>query len=358
MRAVLIPALLAAALAGCATEEPLTCPEDFDLVDGACLHAGPDTTGLSVLPGDLTLTTAASLAEFCAEHNAILGDLTIKVPDATDLAGLQCLRRVGGSLQMDDMHALQTASLPWLEQVHGDLYVQGNPALVTLDLPRLHLVGGGMAFQYNELLSQLVLPALEQGGGFLAVYRSGVERISMPALRRLGGETRNASDVLYIRINLELTDVSFPALEYINGVLKISSNDVLESVSMPALHEIAGGAYISFSTGFRELTLMPEIIGGFLYLKHSHLRRFSLPCLESVGGDLAFNFNERLEVFHLPRLASVGGFVNFQTNPVLPQDQVDDLVDQLAGAIGGPTMTGDNGPPGGTPEAPPACVHD
>jgi hypothetical protein len=296
------------------------------------------------------------MASFCDSWNAVYGDLIVHAQDAEDLAGLACVQHVAGDLRLDDLPSLTAIELPWLRTVGGQLTVQGDPALASLSLPRLRGVGGGIAFQYLPQLGALELPALQVGGSFLAVYQSGMTSLSFPALTSLGAEQRRAEDVLYLRINRNLETAAFPRLEWLAGVLKVSSNDALTGLTFDALAEIGGGAYISFSNVFRELTLPPRTIDGFLYLQHSHLERFSLPCLESVTADLAVNDNVDLGALHLPLLASVGGRFDVQQNPQLPQDAVDALLAQLT-SLGGPSIVSGNGPPGPMPGGPPCGLR-
>lgn len=333
------------------------CDDGFEPAGAVCVQR-PTTSGLRIHEGDLRFNDVGALQDFCADANAVLGNVQVRVVDAEHLDALGCLRRVSGSLRLDDMAGLERLSLPALEHVGRGLFVQGNPRLSTLELPRLADVGGAVAVQYNPALAQVELPSLHTVGRFVAVYANGIRRVSFPVLERVGADDLRAEDVFYVRVNLFLKEISAPKLAWVAGVVKISSNDSMLRIHLPALEEVGSGIYVSFSQSFRELTLPTRDIGGFLYLQHSHLQRLSLPCLEDVVGDVAVNFNENLTQLDLPRIESVGGFVNIQTNPRLPEDQIEEILDLLDGNVGAPSQVGANGPPTGERSAAPPCGLD
>lgn len=334
------------------------CPDGFDRDSaGLCLER-PTTSGYRLHEGDLRFTSADEVEQFCTEANAVIGDVEVRIADAEDLDALSCLRRVSGDLRLDDMPALRRLSLPWLEEVGRSLYVQGNPVLQSLELPRLASTGRALAVQYNGQLGELDLPVLTAVGSYVAVYSNGVRRVHFPVLREVGGQGLKAEEVFYVRVNQRLKEIEAPRLAWVAGVVKISSNDRMLRIRLPALAEVGSGVYISFSQRFEELVLPTRRVQGFVYLQHSHLRRFSMPCLEDVVGDLMLHFNEDLTQVDFPRLASVGGMVNIQTNAALPRDQIDALLEQLDGAMGAPAQTMGNGPDTGPVEPAPPCGLD
>jgi hypothetical protein len=346
---------LVAALAACSV--PATdCPANYAAdATGNCLQSEAEATILVLYDGDLELHTAEEMAEFCSAYNAIGGNLAVAPDtDVVDLAPLNCLLAVGGHLDLNEVALLEVAELSGLVQVGGDFYIQGNDSLAEIRLPALRRVGGAMAIQYNFELLALQMPLLESVEGLLHVYKNGLLRVYLPALRSVGdplwldwvaGESVFFhDDVLYIRVNPELEEIDLPQLEWVAGTLKISSNDMMTSVQIPSIRQIGTGLYVSFSEDCREVSLPVEEIHGFLYLQNTRLTSFSLPELTHVGTNIAVNHNHLLETLEFPQLAHVGGPFDVRDNPELPTSAVADLIDAIGEAnIGGQILNSGNG---------------
>lgn len=340
----------------CEELPPLECPEGFEEDDlGNCLELPPEST-LEVLVGSLRIDSEEAMDEFCASYNAITGDLTVDVPHLVDTSGLSCLRRVGASLHLVDMEALESVELPLLDQVGADLYVQGNPVLTSLQLPALRRVERALVIQYLPSLDEVVLPELTRVGHFLSVYRTGALRVHLPLLTTIGdphwltptGEyiADYASSVFYIRVNTELEELSAPLLETVSGVVKISSNTMLQQVDLPLLRRIGGGLYLSFGEHLPSFELpMLESLEGFLYLQRSPVTRFSLPQLRRIIADFYVQYNESLSLLELPELSLVGGAFFITNNPSLPASEIDALLESIGESnIAGPINIHANGP--------------
>lgn len=333
------------------------CPEGYsEDGEGNCLQQAAEATELQLYEGDLEVESTEELEAFCSEFNAVSGNVELVTSSAIGhLDGLDCLLAVGGHLHIDELSALEAVDLPALVQVGGDLYIQGNNSLSSIQLPSLERVGGAVAIQYNFELQDLEAPALWEIGGLLHVFKTGLPRLHLPALEFVGspewqdwvpGEpiTYN-DDLLYIRVNTELQEIDLPQLQWIAGVLKISSNDVMTSVSMPSLRQLGGGLYVSFSESCREVSLPLEEVRGFLYLQHTWQTSFSLPELTSVWGDFSVDHNHLLELVEMPQLGYVGGMFSVTDNPQLPGSLVDGLIDTIGEEnINGPIHTAGNGP--------------
>jgi len=344
-------------LLGCSTpEEPDTpsCDPGYSLSsEDLCLEE--EQVALRVFEGDQDFYSTDDLASFCADYNAIMGNLVVRIPDASDIEALSCLRKVGGHLRLDDMPELVDLSLPLLDEVNGDLNIQANKKLERINLPVLYRVGGATSLQYLHQLTDLSLPVLEEIGGFLAIYNTGVSSIDLEELVSIGEFEVEVTQLFYIRVNSNLTHINLPKLERVAGVMKISSNHELISISMPELKWLGIGFYLSWTTALEEATFYVEDISGFFYLQHTEMGAFSMPCLTRVGGLFAINMNHGLSEFHFPALQEVGGSFDVQHNPLLPSNLVDELVDQLEIGPQGPPRLGDNGPDDFDAAPPPVC---
>jgi hypothetical protein len=334
-------------------EIPL-CEPGYSLSgDSLCLEETQEE--LRVLEGDQEFRSVSELASFCADYNAIMGNLVVRAPDVSDLEDLSCLRKVGGHFRLDDMPELLDLSLPVLAEVNGDLNIQANTGLERISLPVLYRVGGATALQYLPELGELSLPALQEIGGFLAIYNTAVSEIELEELVSIGDFDVEVRQLFYVRVNSNLTHINLPQLERVAGVMKISSNHQLVSISMPVLKRLGVGFYLSWTTALEEATFYIEDIAGFFYLQHTKMGSFSMPCLTRVGGLFAINMNENLGAVHLPALREVGGYFDVQHNPLLPSNLVDELVEQLETGPQGPPRLGDNGPEDFDSGPPPVC---
>ena len=238
-----------------------------DGVDSDC--SGSDATSLATAPlaGDLTISTVSAAEEFCAEHDAVLGDLRI-TGGLRDTSALSCLVEVQGALLVtaDSLTLLELPALWW---VGGDLSIVGNPALNTLALDALRIVDGELSLLDNAVLGAPSFAALELVGTL-----DSVERSRFPALVEVGGDVG-------LRPGLELpaleavggnlfvgepdqTTVALDSLETVSGTLLFSSVPGLETVSLPALR----------TTGSLLFDFLPEDLP------------VELPVLERVEGDL------------------------------------------------------------------------
>jgi hypothetical protein len=255
----------------CDDSDPAVSPgaEDVprDGVDGDCSGADATTLATRPLAGDLTVSSVSAAEDFCATHDAVLGDLRI-TGGLRDTTALDCLVEVQGSLLVtgDSLALLELPALWW---VGGDLSIVGNPVLNTVSLGALRIVDGELSLLDNAVLGPPTLPALELVGSL-----DSVDGAVLPALTEVVGDVA-------LRPGLELealaavggnlfvgqpdqSAVVLPALETVAGALRFSSVPGLESVDLSALR----------STG----SLAFELVPGDLPI--------ALPALETVDGDL------------------------------------------------------------------------
>lgn len=311
-----------------APDTPEICSEGFSKgSNGLCLENWDED--LAVLHEDFEASSSEALTEFCAQYDAVYGNLTVRIEAATNLDELSCLQKVGGHLRLDDMESLTELSLPLLDQVNGDLNVQANGALEQLDLPKLREVGGSVAIQYLRELDSLELPRLRSVGGFLTIYNTTLTEIVLPELETIGDPEAGLGHVFYVRVNTDLLRLEVPRLREVVGVMKISSNHQLVEISMPSLTKLGAGFYLSWTTELDSASFPVEEIDGFFYLQHTRMRSFSMPCLRRVGGQFAVNWNENLEEAFFPELQLVEGTFDVQNNPELPENWVDGWLAQL-----------------------------
>jgi hypothetical protein len=201
----------------------------------------------------------------CGEEGSaareVNGDVVIR--DADDLAALSCVRRITGSLTIENTWAARLDPLASLTEVGGSLTVRGNSALTSLSgLDSLTTVGGFVSIESNPALTSLSgLEALDT--------LNKLEITSNPLLTSITGINGivKCNSSILIAGNEILTDVSnFDALEIVVGYIIIHQNDELTTISgFEALVSVGDGILIEDNgaltsvTGFNSLTR----VGGF-----------------------------------------------------------------------------------------------
>jgi hypothetical protein len=110
---------------------------------------------------------------------------------------------------------------------------------------------------------------------------------------------------------------------------------------MPSLYGTGDGVYISYCEALTSYSLPLESVGGFLYLANSFAQSISLPHLESVSDDLHVIFNIALSELEIPNLEFVGNDVVFDSNPLLPEATIGELLEGVV--VGGDVRRENNG---------------
>lgn len=162
---------------------------------------------------------------------------------------------------------------------------------------------GTFEIQDNDVLVSGALPAINTIDGDLRV--SGNARLSIldiRALRRVGGS-------VIITDNGALSSVSAPDLDSIGGDLDINGNDGLDSIDLPDLELVDGSVNISENPDLQEVSLPGLVsVGGDLTISDNpQLTGIDAGSLVSVGGDLEISGNDNVTDIDLNSLVSVGG---------------------------------------------------
>lgn len=239
---------------------------------------------LAVLAGDLVVTSAADLDTFCAQHDAVGGDLRL---DGGPVA-LDCLCDVGGSLVVG---GASSVSLPNLARVGGDVSVSGSGSVSSVDLPALTEVGGSLVVEDATALAALTVDRVETVGGDLRVERNPLlPSLWLDRLLSVAGDHRVVG-------NASLQGTNLDRVVTVGGDLVIEDN--------PALEFLDGDAYGMQSIG-----------GDLLIRRNPRLEGFyGFVELLSIGGDLELVDNDTFKgFFGFTRLESLGGHLWIRGN--------------------------------------------
>lgn len=264
--------------------------------------------------GSLTVSSAADLDTFCADYNAIEGDLVLT--GGGEIA-LDCLCEVGGELQVWQTSSVSAVELPRLHTL-GGLLVGQTAGLLRVRLPELLTVDEGVLVSANPALTELDLSALESVGAV------GVDVVGNPALEALWLDRLfTVVGPLEIRENDGLGAISLDRILMV-GDLVVSSNSSLERIYGDAyqLESVDGHLMLVDNPvlqgfyGFEEL----RTVGGDLVLEGNDAFEdfFGFTQLVTVGGHLWVRDHQRLGLVDgFDHLESVGGSVIVADNPVM-----------------------------------------
>lgn len=264
--------------------DPLDSPDDTDPLD---LDTDiPTVEGRPPFVGAVTFADRSAIIGFCAVHDTVYGNVTVRGTDLTDVNDLACLRRVYGSLTISGAQ-LNTVSLPTLDYVANHLTVSDARRATVVQLPALQEVGG----------------TLNLGN---ATDLGALQVVDLGALRRVGTDLR-------IEDTGALALISLPALTDVGRNLWLRRNDALIAATIPGVTTLGGALRVEQSYSLLQLDL-------------SGLRRVG-----TLGtAELAIEGNDALHTLAgLPAVRWVSGSVLLRDNAALPVADAEAFVAQL-----------------------------
>jgi hypothetical protein len=193
---------------------------------GTRIQAGIDGDG----DGQLSDYEAYAATFVCKALFTFNGDYFVRTPE--DLAALQVISRIQGSLQVADTLVTELR-LPWLVVVDRSVRLRNNQLLTLVELQGLRFVGDDLEVSTNPKLE--TLRAGSAYGDRLIVGRSFAVA-GNPALRTLTGlqSVSPRMDVLLLNNDaLEFHPGEEPPLlgiDFLMGLLRVSGNDALQAL--------------------------------------------------------------------------------------------------------------------------------
>jgi hypothetical protein len=337
-------------MVGCAGDDnppPQAIPDDgldgLSQIDDDDDDDGRDGTGdrmscedPSVASGNISLEVDA-LEQFCAENNAVEGDLTLSGAGAVDLSVLSCLCSVGGELSIFDSDLVTLDGLDRLETV-GSLSIVDNRQLSDIqalgsltDIPGEAVVSGS-----PDLLNLLGLHGVTATGGLT------LDGLGIASLRGLDSLVTVAGD-LTLRDLPALTDMSgASSLDFVDGTFLVEDTPDHDFTGLESIRRIRSALVVRDSGA--SLVGLDNLgtIGGSLFLDGvprissldglsglaeigGHLRIYDAPSLNSLSGPSNLrNITGSLwllrtnvaSISGLTGLIAVGG-LHLDTNPYL-----------------------------------------
>ncbi len=274
---------------------------------------------------------------------------TIALPALVSIGENPSTARAWWGLLIQDNAALETVTLPALRRVVGHVYVAKDAMLTEFDLPQLTELVGSLSFVEMPFTTL-------QGFNRLEAVGSGLAFSDNATLTSVGGFALLSaiSNDLYLENNVELLDLSLPALQaigrrvYVGTCPKFSTLDAPELLTvgsdlildgtalvnldtLPKLTVIGSDLTLSANTTLAQL-LLPSlmVVANSLTLDtNAAITTLSATALQRVGSDLVLNKNNTLATLELPALLLVGGDLKVTSNSSLPTCTATALRDQV-----------------------------
>jgi hypothetical protein len=178
------------------------------------------------------LPALQSLAFDTGVNNA--GDVLITNTGLQNLNGIS-LKTVG-KFQITDNTNMKQININNLQNATDLVNFAGNWNKLEIELPNL-----GTAYNMTfRNISSVSMPSLEKLKGQLGFWGTEFQTFSAPNLT-------TTADLTFID-NAQLTNISIPALQKVNGGFVVSRNDKLSDISLPKLTTVTGA--IDFSGTF------------------------------------------------------------------------------------------------------------
>ncbi len=258
--------------------------------------------------GEDSISSLSSLSELKIVNYDLIINQTYK---GTDLTGLENLEKAG-SVHINSLEYLEDVSFPALVSIMSDLTVS-NKRIKTLEFPELTDVGNGIRISNADSLASVDFPKLENVVSDLYFYGSsknkGMTEIEFPVLKNVGGvltcsywpfvnslscpELTMATSVDISRMDSVKT-ISMPNLQIVLDEVSLSDMNVLTGLDMSSLTTVYGNMYLS------SLSVLADLDG--------------LNSVTTVGEELTLRYLYLIENFSgLSSLVSVSGLTIYQT---------------------------------------------
>lgn len=257
-----------------------------------------------VKTGDFTLFfTNALYAIIAPKMQTLSGKLSI--PEQTEMSELVLPSlRVAGTIEVLSKK-VNAIELPQLSIIEENLRLATVATKGLQGFSALTIVKGELSLRDLPNMPALELPVSLQQIGTLAFYNRGVNAPAEIDIRGL--------NVKEIKLEVS-TPVKLIGEDVFKGTLIVNPSGLTTFPTLVGFREIDSlsfAGYVSYINDM-EITGIRKINKGFL-LPNNNIQSFSMPDLESVGGDFVISHLQGLSVplLDFPKLKTVGG--NFST---------------------------------------------
>ncbi|MCY1019498.1 DUF7151 family protein [Pyxidicoccus sp. MSG2] len=253
-------------------------------------------------------------------HPARTFDGTFEVKSAADVAALQGIGRVRGSLHISSS-VVNEVVLPGLQSVEGQLLITNNGSLTRVELTGLRFVAEDVLVINNSAMGTLKLGnQLGSGSRLWIAGDLNVEtNASLPTLFGLRSAVPGRNITLSDN-DAMVTSGTFDDVRELKGSIVVSDNDALLGLPFASLFRVGGSFTITSNKVLPNLTCATlTYVGDRLEIsRNAALTDLSgMPALESVAGSLAVSENDgMLSTAGMDSLNRVGS-LHVARNPLL-----------------------------------------
>jgi hypothetical protein len=255
----------------------------------------------------VNFTTQQQIDEFpiyYSECSKIKGDVLISGNDITNLAGLNTVNEIEGSLHILDCPSLSNlVGLEGLSSISNDLWVSTNNNLDSLyGLNSLNYIGGALQISENPSLTDIGLFSLSEIGGPLEIVLNG----DLTSLSGLDNISPNSVESLNITYNQSLSECEVQSVcSYLispASIVEIHDN-AFGCSSQEEVYEIC---YSCFPDGI-EFTSQQQISEFYTLYPDCHI----------ISGDVIISGSDITSLILLYGISKIKGTLYIQSNPLL-----------------------------------------
>jgi hypothetical protein len=262
----------------------VACP-----LGGTKVEAGQDLNGNDVLDE----AEATATAYLCQPTRTYDGSYVVK--DAADLAALQGVTRIHGSLIIQGPQ-LTDVALPGLAVVDGTLTIDSNAELTRVDLGRLRFVGDMLNVLDNPKLAKVALGSSSNERLWVESVLVLARNPALPTLSGLRSVVPRESMVLESNDALQTGTLDF--VEALTVGLTVRGNPSLQGLPTPNLQTVGSHVVIANNDALPNLQGLAElrIVGGQVEISDNDalLSLKGLTSLDSVGSSFSVVNNRQM----------------------------------------------------------------
>ena len=277
-----------------------------------------------------TVTDAAGVAALNA-CPTLSGDITVEgdgLGGAVDLSQVQVLK---GNLDLTNSTSVTLISLGGLEEVDGQLNIAKFTSVFNIDFTKLSSVTGN--------LSLVTMPSLSGMNLNTGLTKLNSLTISDTALSELTGLVSNVTEMAYLDLdnNKNMSLIKLP-LKKVTDQLILSFNDDNANVTLDSLEE-------AYSVVIQDVALVSlkklKAVNLTFQIAYGFFEDLELPNLEEVDGSVRIVANTQLLNVSFPKLTTIGGELGFENNTKL--EDLGDAFPEVTDIKGALNIKGDIG---------------
>jgi hypothetical protein len=309
-----------------------------------------DVSELKMVREDMYLRNLPKLEELSMQIQTVLGDFRIQNLEIITEIPLIHLEQVGNSFYFDQNLLVSALEIPNVIEFSSDVSIVGNDSMRFIFMPPLNSIGGDLDIGYNLSLSELSIEVNTVAGDITVESNSMLDSIDFVDLYALYGNINVLSNPLLLTLNVsELTNIG--------DSVSLIDNEALSSINFGAVIQIQGDLWLQLLPSLQNITgfnNLESIGSNFRLIELPVFQDISIPFLSTIGNDLVIDqassitnldsltsidtIGGHLEIKNNVALQNIGALMNLWVvggdfriidNQLLPNSQIQELIDHL-----------------------------